>query len=600
MSATPAIPARSTALSVKSYLPPHLSARPALVRMIDAALGLSRLAAGYERLPAAQDPRAFAELALAALGVSVAAAPAELARVPGMGPCLVVANHPHGGLDGLALVSLLLQVRRDVKILANHFLAGFSELRPLFLEVNPFGGDDAARRNPHAVRAAHRWLGDGGLVLMFPGGEVSSLDLATREVIDPPWQHGAARLVRKSGASVVPVHLDGRNSALFQLGGLVHAKLRTALLVREMLKPKRERLGVRVGQPIAAADLATLGCDAAVTDYLRCRTYLLREAGRAATAPTRQPRLAPLAAPVDPGTLAADVAALPGSQRLIESGKFSVWYANAAGLPAVLPELGRLRELSFRAVGEGTGRAVDLDEYDAHYTHLFVWDASVSAVVGGYRLGDANAILATHGARGLYVQSLFRLSARLQHELRSGLELGRSFVRPEYQKSFSPLLLLWKGIAAYVVRHPRYRYLFGPVSISNDYHPASQRLLVQFLARHHYAHEHAGEVKPRNPPKRRRREEAALATIGDPDSPLLAGLLQTIENDGKGVPVLLRQYLKLGGKILGFNVDPAFSHVVDCLLLVDLPATRREVLVKYMGRDGAAEYLAACGRGAAA
>ena len=598
MSATPAVPARQSAISVKPYLPPQLSARPRLVRVLDAALGLSRLSAGYRRLPAADDPRAFAEHALAALGVAVQAAAAELAHVPSSGPCLVVANHPHGGLDGLAMVSLLLAIRRDVKILANHFLAEIAELRPLFLEVNPFGGGNAARRNVLAVRAAHRWLAGGGLVFMFPGGEVSSLDLAQRAVLDPPWQHGAARLVRKTGACVVPVYIDGRNSALFQIGGLVHAGLRTALLVREMLKPKQERLGVRLGPAITAADLATLGNDEAVTAYLRCRTYLLRELDRGVAVPARQVALAPLAPPVAPEALRTDIAALPAAQRLLVSGKFSVWYARAAALPAVLPEIGRLRETSFRAVGEGTGRAADLDDYDAYYTHLFVWDESADAVVGGYRLGDAGAILAARGARGLYLHSLFRLAPRLLGTLSQGLELGRSFVRPEYQRSFSPLLLLWKGIAAYVVRHPQHRYLFGPVSISNDYHPMSQRLLVQFLARHHFAAEHARAVKPRRPLKPAKRGEAVLAAIDDPESPLLADLLRAIEGDGKGVPVLLRQYLKLGGRILGFNVDPAFSHVVDCLLLVDLPATRPDVLAKYMGRDAAAAYLAAQGNAA--
>jgi putative hemolysin len=583
-------PAQSEKISIRPYLPSTFSARPALVRVIDSALGLTRLDASYRRLPRTRDPLEFTAGALKTLDVTVQSFPDELARIPATGPCLVVANHPHGALDGLCLVDLLLRLRADVKVLAAFFLGEFVELRPLLVEVDPFGGRDARRYNAHSARSALRWLEQGGLVLMFPGGEVSSLDLSQRAVIDPPWQHGAARLARRSGAAVVAVHIDGRNGNLFQLGGLMHPRFRTMLLVRELLKPHRAPIGVRVAPPIAWRELAALGSDAAVSAFLRARTYLLPHAAR--VTPNVRPirGRGPLALARDTAALSADIARLPAERQLLVSGKFQVYCAGAAELPNVLLEIGRLREESFRAVGEGTGKDRDLDPFDAYYEQLFIWDSEAGAIAGGYRLGAAPDIIRARGLRGLYVASLFKVSPRLALEMLSGLELGRSFVCAQYQRSFSPLMLLWKGIAAYVACNPRYRFLFGPVSISNAYHPVSQRILVQFLARHYSNGQRGALARPRRPVAALARTEPVVHALHAADTPLLDGLLKTIEADGKGVPVLLRQYLKLGGKILGFNVDPAFSHVVDCLLWVDLHTAPPGVLAKYMGADQARVY----------
>lgn len=593
MRAIPETYERSTVLSVKPFLPRTLSERPVVVRVLDAALGLKQLSASYRQLPPTDDPHAFAANALRALGVEMRVDAADVAAIPECGPCLVVANHPHGGLDGLLLIDLLLGVRTDVKILANYFLSQIAELRPLFFEVDPFGGTRAHRHNIQAVLAAQRWLDKGGMVLMFPGGEVSSFSVHARQVLDPPWRNGAARLLRRSRATALPIHIGGRNSFLFHIGGLVDARLRTLLLVREMLSRKQHHVKLSVGRPIRHADLTTLGNDHSITEYLRARTYLLPKAK--STPQRRRETIAkpPVAASLSRAAQRAEVDRLPSTQRLLESGKFAVYCATARQLPALLPEIGRLRELSFRAVSEGTGRAVDLDRYDGYYTHLFVWDRAKEALVGSYRIGNTADILDRRGPHGLYVASLFRLSPRLLTDLRQGLELGRSFVRPDYQRSFSALLMLWKGIAAYVVRRPQCRYLFGPVSISNGYHPMSQRILVQFLARHYLADELSAHVRPLRPPRGFRQTEHVVGTLDDPESPLLDDLLRAIETDGKGVPVLLRQYLKLGGRILGFNVDPAFNHVIDCLLVVDLHATRRDVLDKYMGAEAAQAYFAA-------
>ncbi len=586
--------------TVGGHLPSRIGfLRRPLTWLVDRVLGLAELSRRYRHLPPTQDVHEFVRAALRELGVRTAFEATELSRIPATGPCIVVANHPHGGVDGLALMDLLLRVRPDVRFVANHFLAGFSELRSLLLQVDPFGGGRAARFNIGAVRAARRWLDEGGMIVMFPGGEVSSLNLQARRITDPEWTAGVARLARQSGAPVLPVFIDGHNSALFQLGGLLHPRLRTMLLVREMLKCRAHTLGLRIGRRIVANVLKEIDDDDVAAQYLQYRTYLLRvtshdkRPGAPSTAPAA---LEPLAPPVATAKLAADVAALPPERLLGSHGALDVWYFIGTEAPSLLAEIGRLREMSFRGIGEGTGRPSDLDHYDDYYHHLFLWDRESQQVLGGYRMGPTTEIVAAHGPRGLYTHSLFRLSDRLIDKLQDGVEMGRSFIRPEQQRSYTSLLMLWKGIGTYVVRNPRYRYLYGPVSISNDYHPLSKQILVAMLKRHKFDAEYASDVRPRKP-FRLRENDLPLAAIDDTDSRVLADLLGTIEEDEKGVPVLLRQYLKLGGRILGFNVDPAFSNVIDGMLVVDLLKSEPSILAKYFTEEGVEIIHAHHGRG---
>jgi putative hemolysin len=292
-------------------------------------------------------------------------------------------------------------------------------------------------------------------------------------------------------------------------------------------------------------------------------------------------------------TLKAEIDALPSSQRLVDSGRFHVYCARAGQIPWALQEIGRLRELTFRAVGEGTGKCADIDLFDAYYLHLFVWDARADAIAGAYRLGLVDEILARHGKRGLYTHSLFEYRTRILDSLNPAIELGRSFVRAEYQRSFAPLLLLWRGIARFVESAPWYAVLFGPVSISGNYAPVSRRLMVEYLSAYSTETRLAGEVRPRRPYRDRTRTPAPDAMVTGPKSiDELSRLIAQIEHDHKGVPVLLKQYLRLGGRLLGFNIDREFANALDGLLMVDLRRTEPTVLARYMGEAGAAAFRA--------
>ena len=292
-------------------------------------------------------------------------------------------------------------------------------------------------------------------------------------------------------------------------------------------------------------------------------------------------------------TLQAEIDALPPDQRLVDRGRFHVYCARAGQIPWALQEIGRLRELTFRAVGEGTGRCSDIDLFDAFYLHLFVWDAHAASIAGAYRLGLVDEILARHGKRGLYTHSLFKYRTRMLDSLSPAIELGRSFVRAEYQRSFAPLLLLWAGIGRFVERSPQYAVLFGPVSISARYAPASRRLMVEYLSAHSADTRLAREVRPRRPFRAGARTAAPNAAMSAPGSiDELSRRIAQIEHDGKGVPVLLRQYLQLGGRLLGFSLDRDFADTLDGLIMVDLREVEEAVLARYMGKRGAAAFRA--------
>lgn len=567
-----------------------------LESVLERASGLQRLQAAYDELPRGLSVDGFLAASLAWLGVKPVAAPGDLAHVPAHGGAILVANHPHGVIDGLAMAVLLRQVRADVRFLANDLLGRVPEVASMFIGVDPFGGSGAEQRNRGPLREAIRWVQQGGLLVVFPAGEVSHLQLNRGAVTDSEWHSAVARIITRTGVPVIPAYVPGRNGLGFQLAGLLHPRLRTALLARELMNKSGRSLSIRFGMPVQPERLDGLGANQ-LLDFLRLRCYSLGEDRRSSSRPDASP-MQPIGAPMDPRMLGVEVSALEPQTCLAQSGELQVYCARAENIPCLLQEIGRLREITFRATGEGTGRAVDIDLYDNYYQHLFVWNCAKQELVGAYRLGHVDRILDRYGSKGLYTQSLFRFGRGLLDQLSPALELGRSFIRPEYQRSYTPLLLLWKGIGAYVAANPGYKVLFGPVSISADYSTASRQLLVDFLRANSFLPELARRVHPRRPFKgQARRACQALTMVGQPEQ--VSRLLEQMEGDGKGMPVLLRQYLKLGGKVLGFNVDAAFANVLDGLIMVDLTQTDPAILARYMGRDASAAFLAQHGNDAA-
>jgi putative hemolysin len=571
---------------------------------IEHFLAFPRMNRAYADISEMNDNRPFPDKVLDKLNVSYDLTAEDISRlmIP-TGPVIVVANHPFGGIEGIILASLLRSLRCDVKFMANYLLASIPEMREMLISVNPFKGKNTIRDNIKPVRESIQWVKNGGMLVVFPAGTVSHFDARQGVITDPAWSPSIARMIRKTGAPVLPVFFQGTNSVAFHMAGMVHPVLRTAMLPNELFNKNRRNIQVRVGDLVSITKLQAFDRDDDMTAYLRLRTYILEHR----VDKTRMPSISAhirkskhetygeIIPPSNRFVMAEEIQRLPPSQTLVESNEHVVIQATTDQVPHILLEIGRLREITFRAVGEGSGKTVDIDRFDHSYTHLFIWNREKKEVVGAYRLGRTDEIIRKKGVRGLYTSTLFHYKTGFFEHLGPALELGRSFVRLEYQKSFAPLLLLWKGIGKFVIENPQYKTLFGPVSISDEYKVLSRQFLVSYLKMTRYRSDMAGFVKPKKPfPSKSLKGwdiDAAVRLLKD-DVENISELISCVESDHKGVPILLKQYLKLGGKIAGFNVDTAFGNVVDGLIIVDLTQTEPRILDRYLGRDSARMFLA--------
>ena len=565
-------------------------------RLLSSLFQLDKLFHLYDGIPRDDSSRSFVDQALNHLDINYNIVRGSLDAIPREGPLVIVANHPFGGIEGLVLLSLLATVRPDVKLMANQLLSGIPELRKDMILVDPFGGSEAAAKNTAPVRQSLRWLKNGGALALFPAGEVAHFDLARKRICESDWHETAARLVRHSGAAVIPVFFAGANGPLFQMAGLIHPRLRTAMLVREMINKTGHSLNVSIGHALPFENLNTIPNDTELTHYLRMRVQLLGANRKVAPKQlTGKPfaRKVPLVSAKSPNNIALEVAWLKPEQKLLEVGDYRVYIAQTNQIPCVTHEISRLREITFRAAGEGTGQSLDIDVFDSFYHHLFVWNEKTSEVVGAYRLGLTDKILTQYGLGGLYTSTLFNYEWDLIDQMNPAIEIGRSFIRLEYQRKHLPLLLLWKGIGVYVAMNPKYRNLFGTVSMSKSYAEASRQLVARFFEQEKIGTQPHHLVAPRNPFRFKDipGDDASGPACRIPDLGALSEMVSEIEADGKGIPVLIRQYMKMGGRILACNVDPKFNMTLDALILVDLAHTDPRLLEIYMGKLTAG-YLA--------
>jgi putative hemolysin len=576
--------------------------RRALLKLVEPTvsriLSLEEVNRLYAQISGTQGQGVCFPAMLRALAIDYVVSDEDRAKIPAKGPIIMVANHPFGAVDGLIVGDLLTKARSDVRILGNRLLARIPEVRPWIIPVDTNARPDAARANIGSLKHVIRWVRDGGALAVFPSGTVSHLRLGSG-ISDPAWHPNVAALVRLTGATVVPVFFEGQNSMLFHLAGLLHPAFRTALLPAETVKRKHSTIRLRIGRPVCSEKCARYPEDEALIQYLRFKTYALQRRESPVRMRFTPPRAfldaeqKPIIAPLPTRALEDELGALPHSARLHRFGDNELYVASAAQVPTVLREIGRLREKTFRAVQEGTGQPCDLDAFDRSYQHLFLWNRAASELVGAYRVGRADRLIAKMGVPALYTSSLFKFGREFIDRMGPALEMGRSFIREEYQGKPTTLALLWRGIGEYLVRNPSYKVLFGPVSISRSYEDVSMRLMVEYLRRSRSHEGFAALVRSRNPPVAQlTSDERRAVDILVEDDDDVSTLISEIEQDNKGMPVLLRYYLRLGARVLSFNVDPAFGNCVDGLVLVDLRKTDPRLLRRFMGDDGYARYAA--------
>ena len=499
----------------------------------------------------------------------------ELKKIPREGPFIIVSNHPFGGIDGMLLVKIIEPIRPDIKVMANFVLNKMEPVSKYMLPVNPFERRKEEASSIIGIKAALEHLHNGGVLGIFPAGEVSSYNEDNYGISDREWQYPAMKMIKKARIPVVPVYFQGSNSRLFHLLGLIHPTLRTVRLPAEVFNKKHKKIRIRIGNPISVKEQDALSDISTFGRYLRARTYALGSVlevykfFRPRINRNRKPE--PVAPPVPREEIIEEIERIRDEYSLFTSDHFDVFCTPSTEIPSIMNELGRLREITFRAVGEGTNRDIDIDEFDLYYNQLFVWDNREQKIVGAYRVGKGREILSRYGVKGFYLQSLFRMKRKFHPILRQSLELGRSFIVEEYQRKPLPLFLLWKGILYFLLKHSEYRYLIGPVSISNNFSQFSRGLIMQYIRENHFEKTLARYVRPRtkyNVPGFNVDEEIILESTDDLNK--FDRFIKEVEPNDYSMPILLKRYLKLNGRIIGFNLDPKFNDALDGLLVLDL------------------------------
>ena len=501
----------------------------------------------------------------------------ELKKIPATGPLIVVANHPFGGFDGLLLIKYLSQVRPDVKVIGNFLMQKVEPVSEYFISDNPFNTIEPEKQEKESkgFREAVNHLQNGGVLCLFPAGDLSTYGTFD-SITDQVWQFPIVKFVKKARVPVVPAYFQGTNSRLFHFFAKIHPSLRQVRLPSELLSKKHKTIKLRIGTAIKIEDQDKF-CDVyQFGRFIRAKTYSMEspiEVKRFFSynlKPQHKPET--IIEPVAKEKILAEIQKIKTDFTLFNLKNYTAFCAPSEEIPNILTEIGRLREITFREVGEGTNRSIDIDEFDLYYHQMFIWDEEEERIVGAYRIGKGKNILEQYGKRGFYLQSLFKIKDDFKPVLNESLELGRSFVIKEYQRKPMPLFLLWKGILYFLLKNPEYRYLIGPVSISNNYSKISKDLIIRFIMQNHLNWKMAQFVKPRNSYKFKsdNADINILMENMERDINRLDKAIGDLDELNSGLPVLLKKYIKLNAKIIAFNVDPKFNNCLDGLILLDV------------------------------
>ena len=518
----------------------------------------------------------------------------DLKRLPKDGAYITVSNHPLGGIDGILLLKLMLERRSDFKIIANFLLHRIKPLVPYIMPVNPFEEHKDAKSSIAGFKNALLHLQNGHPLGIFPAGEVSTYRDG-KLVVDKPWEPAAMKLIKRAEVPVVPIYFHAKNSRLFYRLSKLSDDLRTAKLPSELLTQKKRVIKVRIGKPITVKDQKEHDSLEAFSGFIRRKTYMLSNTFEppkiltnlsSSLKVTKSPKTIVTPAPTE--DMCLEVADLKAhNHRLLTSKNYEVYLAPAAKIPTLLHEIGRLREITFREIGEGTNKAIDLDVFDGYYHHMFLWDAEAKCLAGAYRMGLGNEIFKAKGIDGFYLQDLFRFEPELHSMMSQSIELGRAFIIKSYQQKPMPLFLLWKGIVHTTLRFPEHQYLIGGVSISNQFSNFSKSLMIEFMKSHYYDPYLAQYIQPKKAFKVKLKDadkdfvfDATKADLNKFDK-----LIDEIEPGALRLPVLLKKYIKQNARLIAFNVDPLFNNAVDGLMYIriaDLPdSTVRPVLEEF-------------------
>ena len=506
----------------------------------------------------------------------------DFKRLPKDGAYITISNHPLGGIDGILLLKLMLEKEPNFKIIANFLLHRIDPMKPYIMPVNPFENHKDAKSSVVGIKETLRHLRDGKPLGMFPAGEVSTYKDG-KLVVDKAWEEGAIKVIRKAQVPVVPIYFHAKNSRLFYLLSKINDTLRTAKLPSELLTQKDRVIKVRIGKPISVSEQNEHQTIEEYSDFLRKKTYMLsnafeKEVPFLQSANLKLPKSPKqIATPANHEKMIVEVNALRKTDcRLLHSKNYEVFFTEAHKIPNILHEIGRLREITFREVGEGTNESLDLDKFDKYYHHMFLWDSETNLIAGAYRMGLGSEIFPKYGIDGFYLQELFRFEPELFDMMHKSIEMGRAFIIKSYQQKPMPLFLLWKGIVHLTLRYPEHKFLIGGVSISNQFSDFSKSLMIEFMKSHYYDPYVAQYIYPKKEFKVRLKDADKDFVFNEAEADLnkFDKIIDEIEPGNLRLPVLIKKYIKQNARVVAFNVDPLFNNAVDGLMYIrisDIP-----------------------------
>jgi putative hemolysin len=552
-----------------------LNKRNPLLALLSSVTKLTKLNDLYDRIRANKGT-AFIEAFFQELQITIQLNEQELDFIPETGGCVIVCNHPFGAIDGLALIQQIEKRRPDLKVMANFLLEEIPEIAPYFFSVNPFDKNVVQLKSERGLKRCIEHIANGGCLAIFPAGEVSTFQKRWSNVSDKKWQRSVMKLIQRAECPVVPVFFDGRNSRMFHLLGKVNPQLRTMALPSELFKKEGDEIIMRIGKSISASDISVIQDSELLGRFLRAKVYSLgselhvkKKFFQNFRRKIKEP--SEIAPSLDANLLIQEIEANEDS-KLFDNSNFSVYALKASSAPNILLEIGRQREIAFRAVGEGSNHTRDIDEFDYYYYHLVLWDREKSAIAGAYRIGRGAEIMEFYGKHGFYTHTLFRFKREFNSYLQESVELGRSYVAVEYQRQRLPLFLLWEGIIQMLSNFKEAKYIIGPVSMSNDYQALSKELVIEFIQKNFGDEEMSKLVRPRtkirNAVKKVDKEALILAAGGEIKK--FDRLLAAIEPMGRTMPVLYKKYLAQNAKILAFNRDRKFNDAIDAFMILDI------------------------------
>ncbi|WP_292010114.1 lysophospholipid acyltransferase family protein [Chryseobacterium sp.] len=530
----------------------------------------------------------------------------DLAKIPKTGPFILVSNHPLGAIDGILMCKILTEVRPDFKIMGNFLLEKINPMKPYVIAVNPFEGRKDAYNSSSGMRETLKHLENGGCIGIFPAGEVSNKNNADNEILDRAWEKPALKLIRAAKVPVVPMYFHAKNSSLFYQIAKIHPNLQTLMLPSEMMSDREDPIRIRIGRPISVRAMEEMETIEELGEYLKRKVYMMKsyyDKRKSLSQVFNLPNLSlkfPLLKDENiiqniidetpKEDLISDIQRLRCSDKMLFSnGNYEIFFTTYEEIPSIMREIGRQRELTFRAVGEGSNLPFDLDEYDKHYHHLFLWDNAEERLVGAYRMALGKEVMKKYGVKGFYTSSLFEFEQDIHPFFKKVIEMGRAYITQEYQQKPLPLFLLWRGIVHVCLRNPDHKFLMGGVSISNKFSEFSKSLMIEFMRSNYFDSAVAQYITPKNEYKVRLRDRDKNLFFEEVESDLnkLDKIIDDLEPELR-LPVLIKKYIKQNAKVIAFNVDPHFNDAIDGLMYIrisDLPESTIKPVLEEMSEQ---------------